>query len=118
MSERTALVDRLKLVLDKWEAKGGDPKAYRLYIASIGGIKIDVSDRAATMARISAWLTADEGGLRLARDLATFFGYIIGSIIVAWIVRMILRRVMSSVACDFASLARLHHRQFRARHRR
>ncbi len=95
MSERTALVDRLKLVLDKWEAKGGDPKDYRMYIASIGGIKIDVSDRAATMARISAWLTADEGGLRLARDLAIFFGYIIGSIIVAWIVRMILRRVMS-----------------------
>jgi small conductance mechanosensitive channel len=95
MSERTALVDRLKVVLDKWEAKGGDPKAYRLYIASIGGIKIDVSDRAATMARITAWLTADEGGLRLARDIATFLGYIIGSIIVAWIVRMILRRVMS-----------------------
>jgi small conductance mechanosensitive channel len=95
MSEHTALVDRLKVVLDKWEAKGGDPKAYRLYIASIGGIKIDVSDRAATMARITAWLTADEGGLRLARDLATFLGYIIGSIIVAWIVRMILRRVMS-----------------------
>lgn len=94
-SERTALVDRLKLVLDKWEAKGGDPKRYRLYIASIGGIKIDVSDRAATMARISAWLTADEGGLRWARNLATFIGYIIGSIIVAWIVRMILRRAMA-----------------------
>src|SRR5271154_3635931 len=92
MSERTALVDRLKLVLDKWEAKGGDPKAYRLYIASIGGIKIDVSDRAATVARISAWLTADEGGLRWAANLATFLGYIIGSIIIAWIVRMILRR--------------------------
>jgi small conductance mechanosensitive channel len=95
MSERTALVDRLKVVLDKWEAKGGDAKAYRLYIASIGGIKIDVSDRTATMARISAWLTADEGGLRLARDLAIFLGYIVGSIIVAWIVRMILRRVMA-----------------------
>ena len=95
MSERTALVDRLKLVLDKWELKGGDPKAYRLYIASIGGIKIDVSDRTATMARISAWLTADEGGLRWARDLATFFGYVIGSVILAWIVRMILRRVMA-----------------------
>jgi small conductance mechanosensitive channel len=95
-SERTALVDRLKLVLDKWEAKGGDPKAYRLYIASIGGIKIDVSDRAATMARISAWLTADEGGLRWARNLATFLGYIIGSIIIAWIVRMILRRAMGT----------------------
>ena len=118
MSERTALVDRLKLVLDKWEAKGGDPKDYRMYIASIGGIKIDVSDRAATMARISAWLTADEGGLRWARNLATFIGYIIGSVIVAWIVRMILRRAIERVAGDFAPVARLVHFQRRADHRR
>ena len=95
MGERTALIDRLKLVLDKLEAKGGDGKPYRLYIASIGGIKIDVSDRTATLARISGWLSSDEGGLRLARDVGTFLAYIIGSIIVARIVRMILRRVMS-----------------------
>ena len=94
-SERTALVDRLKLVLDKWEAKGGDPKTYRMYIASLGGLKIDVSDQAATWARVKAWLTADEGGLRWARNFAIFVGYILGSIVVAWIVRMILRRVMS-----------------------
>ena len=95
MGERTALTDRLKLVLDKLEAKGGDGKPYRLYIASIGGIKIDVTDRTATLARISGWLTSDEGGLRLARDVGTFLAYIIGSIVVARIVRMILRRVMS-----------------------
>ena len=95
MGERTALMDRLKLVLDKLEAKGGDGKPYRLYIASIGGIKIDVSDRTATLARISGWLTSDEGGLRLARDVGTFLAYIIGSIVVARIVRMILRRVTS-----------------------
>ena len=93
--ERTALTDRLKLVLDKLEAKGGDGKPYRLYIASIGGIKIDVSDRTATLARISGWLSSNEGGLRLARDVGTFLAYIIGAIIVARIVRMILRRVMS-----------------------
>jgi small conductance mechanosensitive channel len=95
MGERTALVDRLKLVLDKLEAKGGDGKPYRLYIASIGGIKIDVTDRTAALARISGWLTSGEGGLRLARDVGTFLAYIIGSIIVARIARMILRRVMS-----------------------
>jgi small conductance mechanosensitive channel len=93
--ERTALTDRLKLVLDKLEAKGGDGKPYRLYIASIGGIKIDVTDRTATLARISGWLSSEEGGLRLTRDVGTFLAYIIGSIIVARIVRMILRRVMS-----------------------
>ena len=95
MGERTALTDRLKLVLDKLEAKGGDGKPYRLYIASIGGIKIDVTDRTATLARISGWLSSEEGGLRLARDVGTFLAYIIGSILVARIVRMILRRVMS-----------------------
>jgi small conductance mechanosensitive channel len=95
MGERTALTDRLKLVLDKFEAKGGDGKSYRMYIASIGGIKIDVTDRTATLARISGWLSSEEGGLRLARDVGTFLAYIIGAIIVARIVRMILRRVMS-----------------------
>jgi small conductance mechanosensitive channel len=93
--ERTALTDRLKLVLDKLEAKGGDGKPYRLYVASIGGIKIDVTDRTATLARISGWLSSEEGGLRLARDVGTFLAYIVGAIIVARIVRMILRRVMS-----------------------
>jgi small conductance mechanosensitive channel len=95
MGERTALTDRLKLVLDKFEAKGGDGKPYRLYIASIGGIKIDVTDRTATLARISGWLSSEEGGLRVARDIGTFLAYIIGAIVVARIVRMIMRRFMS-----------------------
>ena len=76
-------------------AKGGDGKPYRLYIASIGGIKIDVTDRTATLARVSGWLSSEEGGLRLAREVGTFLAYIIGAILVARIVRMILRRFMS-----------------------
>jgi small conductance mechanosensitive channel len=95
MGERTGLTDRLKLVLDKLEAKGGDGKPYRMYIASIGGIKIDVTDRTATLARVSGWLSSEEGGLKLAREVGTFLAYIIGSILVARIVRMILRRFMS-----------------------
>jgi small conductance mechanosensitive channel len=95
MGERTALTDRLKLVLDKLEAKGGDGKPYRLYIASIGGIKIDVTDRTATLARISGWLSSEEGGLRVARDVGIFLAYIVGSILVARLVRLTLGRVMS-----------------------
>src|ERR1700735_2139268 len=95
MGERTALTDRLKLVLDKFEAQGGDGKPYRLYSASIGGIKIDVTDRTATLARSAGWLSSDEGGLRVARDVGTFLAYIIGSILVARLVRLILGRVMS-----------------------
>jgi small conductance mechanosensitive channel len=95
-SERTALTDRLKLVLDQWELKGGDPKEYRQYIAAIGGIKIDVSDSTATLARLESWAVADEGGMRWVRDLATFLAYVLGSILIAWIVRMILRRALGA----------------------
>lgn len=94
-SERTALADRLKLVLDELELKGGDPSEYRQYISSLSGFKIDVSDQTATLARTKAWLIADEGGLRWSRNLGIFLGYLMGSVIVAWIVRRILRRVMS-----------------------
>ena len=95
-SQRTALADRLKLVLDKWELKGGDPAEYRQYIASLSGFKIDVSDQTATWERTKAWLAAEEGGLRWTRNLGIFLCYVVGSIIVAWIVRKILRRVMSA----------------------
>ena len=94
-SERTALADRLKLVLDKWELKGGDPTEYRQYISSLSGFKIDVSDQTATLARAKAWLAADEGGLRWSRNLGIFLGYVMGSIVAAWITRKILRRAMS-----------------------
>ena len=95
-SQRTALADRLKLVLDKWELKGGDPAEYRQYIASLSGFKIDVSDQTATWERTKAWLAAEEGGLRWTRNLGIFLCYVVGSIIIAWIVRKILRRVMSA----------------------
>lgn len=93
-SEKTALADRLKLVLDKWELKGGDPAEYRQYVASLSGFKIDVTDQTATWARTKAWLVADEGGLRWSRNLAIFLGYVLGSVIIAWIVRKALRRAM------------------------
>lgn len=95
-SQRTALADRLKLVLDKWELKGGDPTEYRQYISSLSGFKIDVSDQTATWERTKAWIAAEEGGLRWTRNLSIFLSYVVGSIILAWIVRKILRRVMSA----------------------
>ena len=83
------------MVLDKWELKGGDPAEYRQYVSSLSGFKIDVSDQTATWSRTKAWLFADEGGMRWSRHLGVFFGYVLGSVIVAWIVRRIVRRLMS-----------------------
>lgn len=94
-SERTALTDRLKLVLDNLELKGGKAEDMRQYLAAIGGLNIDVTDQTATAARLKAWLTADEGGLRWARNVGTFLAYVLGSVVLAWIVRGIASRMMN-----------------------
>lgn len=93
-SERTAITDRLKLVLDELELKGGKAEDIRQYIAAVGGLKIDVSDQTAAWARIKSWLVADEGGLRWARNIGIFLAYVLGSFVVAWIVRGLLDRAM------------------------
>lgn len=93
-SERTALTDRLNLVLDNLELKGGKAEEMRQYVAAVGGLNIDVTDQTATVARVRSWLTAEEGGLRWARNLGIFLGYVLGSVVLAWIVRGIVNRMM------------------------
>ena len=95
-NERTQITDRLKIILDEWDAKGGDSKDIRQYVAAVGGLKVDVTDTTSTIARIKAWLLADEGGVRLARDAGLFFAYLVGSIVLSWIVRRVLGRILGA----------------------
>lgn len=91
-AERTGIIDRLKVVLDEFDLLGGDSKAMRAYISAVSGLKVEVSDYESTIARLKAWLTADEGGLRWARNIALFLAYIFGSWILSKIVRSVLSR--------------------------
>jgi len=43
-SERTALVDRLKVILDEMEAKGGGPAACRAYIQAVSNVELDITN--------------------------------------------------------------------------
>ena len=91
-AERTALIDRFKVVLDQLDKLGGDSKGMRAYITAVSGLKVEVSDYESTIARLKAWLTSDEGGLRWARNLALFVAYLIGAYILSKIVRGIVSR--------------------------
>ncbi|MBX9757292.1 MAG: mechanosensitive ion channel family protein, partial [Beijerinckiaceae bacterium] len=93
-NERTQITDRLKVVLDEWDRKGGESKDIRQYISAVGGLKVDVTDTASTIARIKAWLMTDEGGLRMARNFALFMTYLAASFFVAWVVRAFLARML------------------------
>ena len=77
MEERTALIDRFKIILAELTAKGGDSKEYDSYIKAVSGIKVDVTDASATWTTITGWLTSAEGGLRWAMNLVQFIVVII-----------------------------------------
>ena len=59
--QRTQLIDRLNVVLDAWEAKGGDVEEYRQYVAAVGGLDIDVTDASTTWAAVQGWILSEPG---------------------------------------------------------
>jgi small conductance mechanosensitive channel len=93
-NQRTQITDRLKVVLDEWDRKGGDSKDIRQYIAAVGGLKVDVTDAASTFTRLRAWVTTEEGGLRMARNVALFMTYLAASFVFAWLVRSLIARML------------------------
>ncbi len=82
-SERTAIVDRFKVVLDELQLKGGDPKPYKQYIDAISIVEIDLQDTDGIGVRFVSWLRSGEGGLRWAMNLGKFVGIVVASIIVS-----------------------------------
>lgn len=70
--QRTALIDRLEIVLSEFAAKGGDRTQYDDYIKAVSGISVDVTDAGATWITISGWLKSPEGGIRWAVNIVQF----------------------------------------------
>ncbi|WP_133512779.1 mechanosensitive ion channel family protein [Candidatus Thiosymbion oneisti] len=96
-SERTGLVDRLKVILDEMEAKGGDPATYRSYIQAVSGVELDITDTQGLGVRLLSWLQSEEGGLRWAINIGKFFGIVLISIVVAHIIGAIVSGTMKKI---------------------
>lgn len=83
--ERTALSDRLEIVLTSLALKGGDVETYRKYIAAVSGIELDTSDASATWSGIKGWIISKEGGQRMAWNVGKF----IATLLITWLVARI-----------------------------
>ncbi len=71
-NERTALIDRMNVVLNELEKKGGDVEDYGKYVTAVSGIKIDVTDSSAAWMSMVGWLKSEEGGLRWVWNISKF----------------------------------------------
>ncbi len=94
--ERTALADRLEVVLLSLEAKGGEVEEYRTYATAVSGIHLDATDASASWSAIQGWFTSKEGGVRWAWNIVRFLVILlityIAARVVAGIVNWLLER--------------------------
>ena len=84
--QRTILGDQLRVVLDEWEKKGGDPAEFRTYATAVSGLEVDVKDTATAATVLKNWLVSDQGGLRWAWNIVKFLAILVGF----WILSRIL----------------------------
>lgn len=94
--QKTALLDRFKLVIDAYEDKGGEVKEYRMYARAVEGIKVEVTDTNATWAAIKGWVMSREGGLKLGFNTLKFLSIIFVFYVLAKLVGKMVRKATSS----------------------
>ena len=103
--ERTKLVDNFRTTVDELASRTDKDdsktlavvKDYRLYIRSVSGINLDLTDTTSSWVAISGWLLSEEGGMRWARNLALFFGILIGVWFLARFISWLMHRAMNRV---------------------
>ncbi len=70
--ERATLVERVKLVLAAWTAKGGDATEFDTYVEKVGGMKIDLADTSAAWDLITKWIVSEQGGIKIGKNILFF----------------------------------------------
>ena len=101
--EQTALIDRLRVVMDELGSKGGKIEDYDSYIKAISGVQVDVSDAGATWTVITGWLTSTEGGLRWAKNILFFLLIIL----ISWVLSKIVGKTVEKAIANIKSASAL-----------
>jgi len=103
--ERTKLVDNFRTVVDELESRTDKEDAatqavvkdYRLYIQSVSGLNLDLTDTTSAWVGVKGWILSEEGGVRWARNFAVFFCILIGAWFLARFLSWLFRRAASRV---------------------
>lgn len=96
-AEQTTLIDRLNVVLDELDKKGGDTTSYRQYIAAVTGINLDLTSNEDIGLRFVNWLKSEEGGIRWGLNIFKFLIIVSVSIVAARILKKVVRTALTRV---------------------
>ena len=102
--ERTAAIDRLKVVLKSLFSKGGEIDVYDKYIKAVSGLTLDEDDSFTAVKVIQGWLMSKEGGIRWGTNIAKFLLILIMFRFLARLAAGILRNVLERASLDVSDL--------------
>jgi small conductance mechanosensitive channel len=101
--QQTALIDRVKAVVEEWRKKGGDVEIHEKYIKVVSGLTVDVTDAGGTWALATGWLTSREGGLRWLKNVIFF----LATLVIFKILSKILTRAARKAVSNFSDPSEL-----------
>jgi small conductance mechanosensitive channel len=101
--QQTALIDRLKVVIEELKSKGGEIQDYESYITAISGVQVDVSDASGTWTVITGWLTSAEGGIRWAENIIFFLIIIL----ISWVLSRLVGKAIEKAVANIKSASGL-----------
>ncbi len=71
-ADKNNTLERFLIVLNNWEAKGGDAAELHLYANALSGTTVDLTDGDAAWLTIKGWMMSQEGGLRWLTNIVKF----------------------------------------------
>ncbi|MGB0715741.1 MAG: mechanosensitive ion channel family protein [Phycisphaerae bacterium] len=92
--QRIVIGDRLAIVLDELEKKGGDRTSYDTYVSAVSAIidpTVDVFDYDVVLNLVLGWLKSPEGGIRWGMNILRF----IFTVIAFWFLSRIVSKAVS-----------------------
>ncbi|MEM9219765.1 MAG: mechanosensitive ion channel domain-containing protein [Cyanobacteria bacterium P01_F01_bin.150] len=95
--DQGAIAERLNVVLDALEKKGGDVAAYQTYVDAVTGVELDLTDTQGLGIRLVSWLKAPDGGVQVGIGLLKFGGILIAAMIISPRLGRIVDRLLSRV---------------------
>lgn len=104
MRERTLIADRMTVVMNAFQAKGGDPAEYNSYMNSVTGINVDIKEIGKTSSRLFTWLKSDEGGIRWGTNIFLFIVTILVFRFIALIAGNVTRKTLDRAANNSSEL--------------
>jgi small conductance mechanosensitive channel len=104
-SERTAVVDRLRTVLEELQNKTDEADSdtlakirdLELYAKTFSRIEVEVDDTTSAWIAIKGWLVSDEGGKRWAFNIAKFLAILFAAWIISRVLSSAVRHALSRV---------------------